>query len=81
MGPLDGWCYEGKHTTDAKQARFHLLSFFPSVPTLHCTTTSSLRAAPSGRACEKVTDPVAIEGVNHEISENGEHNPKHSHVF
>ncbi|KAF8638527.1 hypothetical protein AX17_002070 [Amanita inopinata Kibby_2008] len=22
MGPPDGWCYEGKHTTDAKRARF-----------------------------------------------------------
>ncbi|KAG2742018.1 hypothetical protein P692DRAFT_20879695 [Suillus brevipes Sb2] len=22
MGPLDGWCYEGRHTTDTKRARF-----------------------------------------------------------
>ncbi|KAF8076847.1 hypothetical protein FPV67DRAFT_1618812 [Lyophyllum atratum] len=41
MGPPDGWCYEGKHTTDTKRARFRADSSLQddkltSCERLHC---------------------------------------------
>lgn len=36
QGPPDGWCYEGKHTTDAKRARFRADSTLQSDKLVSC---------------------------------------------
>ncbi|KAF7775671.1 hypothetical protein Agabi119p4_4064 [Agaricus bisporus var. burnettii] len=55
MGPPDGWCYEGKHTTDIKRARFRADSTLQDDKLTYCDrlrchepASSSPRASRSG---------------------------------
>lgn len=39
MGPPDGWCYEGRHTTDTKRARFRADSTIHDDKLVSCAAT------------------------------------------
>ncbi|KAG2130207.1 uncharacterized protein EDB93DRAFT_1180920 [Suillus bovinus] len=39
MGPPDGWCYEGRHTTDTKRARFRADSTIHDDKLVSCSAT------------------------------------------
>ncbi|KAF7969921.1 hypothetical protein HWV62_25520 [Athelia sp. TMB] len=50
MGPPDGWCYEGKHTTDPKRARFRADSTPHDDKLSRCTRRCPPRPAPAQAA-------------------------------
>ncbi|KAF5393590.1 hypothetical protein D9757_000008 [Collybiopsis confluens] len=47
MGPPDGWCYEGKHTTDPKRARFRADSTLHDDKLVSCHRLKCYEAPPS----------------------------------
>ncbi|KAF8806199.1 hypothetical protein BYT27DRAFT_7102948 [Phlegmacium glaucopus] len=58
MGPPDGWCYEGKHTTDIKRARFRADSTphedkLTSCVTLRCHEPPAPRRSSTSRTSRK----------------------------
>ncbi|ESK85343.1 hypothetical protein Moror_5970 [Moniliophthora roreri MCA 2997] len=46
MGPPDGWCYEGKHTTDTKRARFRADSSIHDDKLTSCTRLKCFEPKP-----------------------------------
>ncbi|KAJ7589109.1 hypothetical protein C8J56DRAFT_937785 [Mycena floridula] len=56
MGPPDGWCYEGKHTTDTKRARFRDDSDLNDDKLVSCERMRCNEAPPSpGSSASSVT--------------------------
>ncbi|KAJ3743947.1 hypothetical protein DFH05DRAFT_1493129 [Lentinula detonsa] len=47
MGPPDGWCYEGKHTTDTKRARFRADSTMHDDKLISCERSKCFEPAAS----------------------------------
>ncbi|KAG5337717.1 hypothetical protein C0989_009042 [Termitomyces sp. Mn162] len=67
MGPPDGWCYEGQHTTDTKRARFRADSTMHDDKLVSC---ERLRCGMSPRSTRKRGRLVAdVEGDEDECDE------------
>ncbi|KAG6840094.1 hypothetical protein C0991_008992 [Blastosporella zonata] len=66
MGPPDGWCYEGKHTTDLKRARFRTDSTMQDDKLTSCERMRCGMPPRSSRAARKRGRPVADEGEDDE---------------
>jgi len=71
MGPPDGWCYEGKHTTDTKRARFRADSTphedkLTSCIALRCHEPPAPRQGPASRASRKRSRRAMELGDNEE---------------
>ncbi|KAG6810743.1 hypothetical protein H0H92_010485 [Tricholoma furcatifolium] len=63
MGPPDGWCYEGQHTTDPKRARFRADSTMHDDKLVSCERLRCGMPPRSARAAtRKRGRPVADEG-------------------
>ncbi|KAF9463093.1 hypothetical protein BDZ94DRAFT_1260040 [Collybia nuda] len=67
MGPPDGWCYEGKHTTDIKRARFRADSTLQDDKLTSCERLRCHGSAPrSTRAHRKRGRPLVDQGEDDE---------------
>ncbi|KAG6859906.1 hypothetical protein C0995_002116 [Termitomyces sp. Mi166 len=66
MGPPDGWCYEGLHTTDTKRARFRADSTMHDDKLVSC---ERLRCGMPPRTTRKRGRPIADKGDEDEDEE------------
>ncbi|KAG6919780.1 hypothetical protein DXG01_001619 [Tephrocybe rancida] len=62
MGPPDGWCYEGKHTTDNKRARFRADSTMHDDKLTSCERLRCGMSPRPARTTRKRGRPIADEG-------------------
>ncbi|KAG5642521.1 hypothetical protein DXG03_002594 [Asterophora parasitica] len=62
MGPPDGWCYEGKHTTDPKRARFRADSTMQDDKLTSCARLHCHEPPRSTRKMRKRGRPVEHDG-------------------
>ncbi|KZP21571.1 hypothetical protein FIBSPDRAFT_919536 [Athelia psychrophila] len=62
MGPPDGWCYEGKHTTDTKRARFRADSTPHEDRLTRCTRHCPPRAVTNLNAQPTLPPPSSGSG-------------------
>ncbi|KAG6844006.1 hypothetical protein H0H87_010729 [Tephrocybe sp. NHM501043] len=66
MGPPDGWCYEGKHTTDTKRARFRADSSMHDDKLISCERLRCGMPKRSSRTTRKRGRAVDDEGEEDE---------------
>ncbi|RDB19812.1 hypothetical protein Hypma_013007 [Hypsizygus marmoreus] len=71
MGPPDGWCYEGKHTTDVKRARFRADSTLQDDKLTSCERLRCHAPPRSARTERKRRRPVAEGDEDEERDEEG----------
>ncbi|KAF5388290.1 hypothetical protein D9615_000820 [Tricholomella constricta] len=80
MGPPDGWCYEGKHTTDPKRARFRADSTMQDDKLTSCARLRCHEPPRSARKTRKRGRPIADDGGEEDEGEQSSASSSHPSI-